>query len=117
MARMRGLDQSCVKRCEIIVSISGHHSGLSLIIDTYCGSTVIFGSLDRRINPLLMLELCSWEPATCRSPYDRVLIIGLLGSELDISFVLGVTMAVPISFVDATVGAGGDELALVRLSV
>lgn len=52
--------------------------------------------------------------AVCKSPYDRVFIIGLRGSELEISFVLGVTMVVPTPLADATTGADGDTLLVVE---
>lgn len=65
-----------------------------------------------------MAAVCSCEPANCRSPYDRVLIIGLRGSELLTSFVLGVTIVVPRALDVATaVAAVGDAVVLVKLSV
>lgn len=65
-----------------------------------------------------MVAMCSCEPANCKSPYERVLIIGLRGSELVTSFVLGVTIVVPNALVAATaVGAVGDAVVFVELSI
>lgn len=70
------------------------------------------------MRPLFITAVCSCEPANCKSPYDRVFIIGLRGSELVTSFVLGVTMVVPRALEVATaVGAVDDAVAFVNLSV
>lgn len=82
---------------------------------TYCASAVIFGSLDRRVIPFEMPLLV---PAVCKSPYDRVFIMGLRGSEFDISFVLGVTIDVPTAFAVATAtGTTGEILVVIELSL
>lgn len=82
---------------------------------TYCASAVIFGSLERRIIPFER----PLQPATvCKSPYDRVFIMGLRGSEFDISLVLGVIIAVPTALAVATAtGTVGEMLVVIELSL
>lgn len=64
------------------------------------------------------MPLLTWliVAAVCKSIIDRVFIIGLRGSEFEISFVLGVTMVVPTPLAEATTGAVGDTLVVVELS-
>lgn len=80
---------------------------------TYCASAVIFGSLERRIIPFEI----PLQPAVCKSPYERVFIIGLRGSEFDISFVLGVMIAVPTLAVATATGMDGEMLVAIELSL
>lgn len=81
---------------------------------TYCASAVILGSLERRIIPFEK----PLQPAVCKSPYERVFIIGLRGSELDISLVLGVTIVViPTLAVATATGTDGEMLVVIELSL
>lgn len=82
---------------------------------THCASAVIFGSLERRIIPFEM----PLHPAVCKSPYERVFIIGLRGSEFETSLVLGVTIDVPtLAVATATDGTDdGEMLVVIELSL
>lgn len=80
---------------------------------TYCTSTVILGSLERLVNVLRLVL----GDAVCRSPNDLVFVIGLRGSEFVMSFVLGVTIAVPMLFVVAMAGGVGEMFVVDALSI
>ena len=58
------------------------------------------------------------QPAVCKSPYERVFIIGLRGSELEMSLVLGVTIDVPTLAVATATGTDdGEMLVVIELSL
>lgn len=56
--------------------------------------------------------------AVCRSPYDRVFVIGLRGSDVDdMSFVLGVTVVVSVSIGLAAGAVAGMLVSITVLSL